>query len=51
MLLRMARDPEERRRRLRDGREFMRYLSRRSDGCEAGCACAVRERAEDSVAA
>jgi hopanoid biosynthesis associated radical SAM protein HpnJ len=50
MLVRMARDPEERRRRLREGREFLRYMSGRTAGAEGSCsACAEDPR--ESVAA
>jgi hopanoid biosynthesis associated radical SAM protein HpnJ len=51
MLVRMARDPEERRRRLREGREFLRYLSGRAPSPEAACACAGQETARESVPA
>ena len=47
MLVRMARDPEERRRRLREGREFLRYLRGRSPD-PAACG-EDRPQARDSV--
>jgi hopanoid biosynthesis associated radical SAM protein HpnJ len=48
MLVRMARDPEERRRRLREGREFLKYLSGRED---RPCGCLDHDAAGESVAA
>ncbi|MBI5239497.1 MAG: hopanoid biosynthesis associated radical SAM protein HpnJ [Elusimicrobia bacterium] len=51
MLVRMARDPEERRRRLREGREFLRYLGGRAPSPEAACSCAGHETAREGVAA
>jgi len=52
MLVRMARDPEERRRRLREGREFLRYLGGRTPRRESSCAvCAGHDYSRESVVA
>jgi hopanoid biosynthesis associated radical SAM protein HpnJ len=52
MLTRMVRDPEERRRRLREGREFLRYVGNRTPSPEVSCAAgAVQESPQESVAA
>ncbi|HAM57187.1 MAG TPA: hopanoid biosynthesis associated radical SAM protein HpnJ [Candidatus Rokubacteria bacterium] len=49
MMVRMARDPEERRRRLREGREFLRYLGGRSPSPQGSCACSGHEKSRESV--
>ncbi|HAM36822.1 MAG TPA: hopanoid biosynthesis associated radical SAM protein HpnJ [Elusimicrobia bacterium] len=51
MLLRMARDPLERRRRIREGREFLRYLSGRTASSQARCSCQELRKSGPSVTA